>query len=120
MTMKKNVTKTKVGRNDPCPCGSGLKYKRCCMVPVRQKHAADIPELYWRRHRIRLKAEKDVDAIRRAGALVVRTLDLVESRLRAGMTTDEVNAIVHDFTVANGATPAPLHYRGFPKSSCVS
>ena len=36
------------------------------------------------------------------------------------MTTDEINTLVHDFTIKNGATPAPLNYRGFPKSVCVS
>jgi methionyl aminopeptidase len=36
------------------------------------------------------------------------------------MTTDDINTIVHEFTIQNGAIPAPLHYRGFPKSVCVS
>ena len=36
------------------------------------------------------------------------------------MKTDDINAIVHEFTIKNGAQPAPLNYRGFPKSVCVS
>ena len=36
------------------------------------------------------------------------------------MTTDDINTLVHDYTIKNGATPAPLDYRGFPKSVCVS
>ena len=34
------ITSTKVGRNEPCPCGSGLKYKRCCGNPVSTQAAA--------------------------------------------------------------------------------
>lgn len=109
----------KVSRNAPCPCGSGLKYKRCCLnkdLPERP----GLKELYFRKYRIRLKAPKDVEAIRKAGRLAVETLDLVEARIRPGMKTDEINRLVHDFTVRHGAVPAPLNYRGFPKSVCVS
>jgi methionyl aminopeptidase len=44
----------------------------------------------------------------------------VERHLAAGMTTDEINTLVHDFTLRHNAKPAPLNYRGFPKSTCVS
>jgi methionyl aminopeptidase len=109
----------KVGRNDPCPCGSGLKYKKCCLgkknpVPGRYK------DLYYKKHKIHLKEKADIEGIRTAGRLALATLDLVESEIRPGMTTDEINTLVHDFTIKNGATPAPLNYRGFPKSVCVS
>jgi methionyl aminopeptidase len=36
------------------------------------------------------------------------------------VTTDEINTMVHDYTIKHGAIPAPLNYRGFPKSVCVS
>ena len=52
--------------------------------------------------------------------MVVETLDLVEAQIRPGITTDEINTIVHEFTLRHNATPAPLNYRGFPKSTCVS
>ena len=48
------------------------------------------------------------------------TLDLVESRLEPGMTTEAINTIVHQFTIQNNGIPAPLNYRGYPKSVCVS
>ena len=35
----------KIGRNDPCPCGSGKKYKRCCMDNVSKQHAQLIDDL---------------------------------------------------------------------------
>jgi methionyl aminopeptidase len=109
----------KVGRNDPCPCGSGLKYKKCCL----EKELPDVRQpaaLYAQRYKIRLKEPADIEGIRKAGRLVLKTLDLVESRIRPGLTTEAINTIVHEFTVKNGAQPAPLNYRGFPKSVCVS
>lgn len=51
---------------------------------------------------------------------MVRTLDLVESHIKAGITTDLLNTLVHAFTLENGAKPATLNYRGFPKSVCTS
>jgi methionyl aminopeptidase len=109
----------KIGRNDPCPCGSGQKYKKCCMAKGGVE-PANPQEAYARKYGIRLKSPKDIEAIGRAGRLVVATLDLVAPRIRPGITTDEINTWVHEFTVQNGAVPAPLNYRGFPKSVCVS
>lgn len=117
--MKVKTNTDKVGRNAPCPCGSGLKYKKCCLrkngVP-----APDLEETYLRKYGIRLKNKSDIEGIRQAGQLVLDTLDLVESKITPGLITDEINTLVHDYTIKNGATPAPLHYRGFPKSVCVS
>jgi methionyl aminopeptidase len=109
----------KLGRNDPCPCGSGLKYKKCCLGKDAQD-MQDLEELYSRKYSIRLKKPQDIDGIRTAGRLVLETLDLVESKIAPEMRTEEINTIVHEFTLKNNATPAPLNYRGFPKSVCVS
>jgi methionyl aminopeptidase len=109
----------KIGRNDPCPCGSGLKYKRCC-IGKELSIQADIETTYAQKYQIRLKKESDIDGIRKAGRLVMETLSLVESMIRPGLVTDDINTFVHDFTLKNHATPAPLNYRGFPKSVCVS
>ena len=110
---------TKAGRNDPCPCGSGLKYKKCCQ---NKKILAweDIKTLYSNQHDIRLKESGDIEGIRKSGSLVLATLDLVELKIRPDMITEEINTLVHDFTIKNGGTPAPLNYRGYPKSVCVS
>ena len=110
---------SKIGRNDPCPCGSGLKYKKCCMG---KESLGSVPqkERYYREYRIRLKEKEDIEAIKAAGRVAMATLDLVEERLRPGMATDEINTLVHEFTLRSGAIPAPLNYRGFPKSVCVS
>ncbi len=112
--------KLKVRRNDPCPCGSGLKYKKCCLVKEILGDAAANKDLYFRKYRIRLKEQEEIEGIRKAGVLALDTLELVATHMRPGMTTDDINTLVHEFTIKNGAIPAPLHYRGFPKSVCVS
>jgi methionyl aminopeptidase len=110
---------TKIGRNDPCPCGSGLKYKKCCLGKEIWE-IGGIKERYLREHNIRLKERADIAAIEETGRLAIATLQLVESHIAVGIRTDDINSLVHQFTSQNGATPAPLNYRGFPKSVCVS
>jgi methionyl aminopeptidase len=108
----------KVGRNAPCPCGSGRKYKKCCLGSAGKPE--NLKALYAEKYRIRLKEASDIEGIRSAGRLTLDTLDLVESEIRPEITTDDINTLVHEFTIKHGAVPAPLNYRGFPKSVCVS
>jgi methionyl aminopeptidase len=79
-----------------------------------------VKEKYLRLHNIQLKEKPDIEAIRQAGRLALDALDLVESQIRAGLRTDDINTLVHEFTIKRGAIPAPLNYRGYPKSVCVS
>jgi methionyl aminopeptidase len=79
-----------------------------------------IKGVYAQKYNIRLKEEVDIKSIRRAGRLVLKTLDLAETQIKPGTTTDSINNLVHEYTIKNGAVPAPLNYRGFPKSVCVS
>ncbi|HEX2678436.1 MAG TPA: type I methionyl aminopeptidase [Polyangiales bacterium] len=58
--------------------------------------------------------------MREACQLAADTLLMVGPELRAGMTTDDINTLVHDYTVKHGAWPSPLNYNGFPKSVCTS
>jgi methionyl aminopeptidase len=108
----------KISRNTLCPCGSGKKYKRCCLNTSSSTRPSDLQ--YAKKHRIQIKTPEQIEGIRRAGQLVIETLDLVVPHIRPGVTTDEINTMVHDFTIRHGAIPAPLNYRGFPKSVCVS
>ena len=117
------IKSDKLGRNSLCPCGSGRKYKKCCASKDQQTGAPSIPFLkgeYSRKYKIRFKTPEDVEGIRKAGRLALDSLDLAESIIRPGITTEEINTLVHEFTVRNHAIPAPLHYRGYPKSVCVS
>jgi methionyl aminopeptidase len=69
---------------------------------------------------IEIKSPKEIEAMRVVAQLAAETLLLVGDKIRAGMTTDQINTIVHEDTLRQGATPAPLNYRGFPKSVCTS
>jgi methionyl aminopeptidase len=109
----------KVGRNDPCPCGSGRKYKKCCL-PKNGYKRDNVKDIYYREYDIRLKEAGDVEALRLAGQLTIRTLDMIEKHIRPGIATEEINTLVHEYMVKNHATPAPLNYKGFPKSVCTS
>jgi methionyl aminopeptidase len=80
----------------------------------------DIKERYMRDRKISFKDEADIEAIKKAGRLALKTLALVEELIKPGIKTDDINTLVHNHTIKNGAVPAPLNYRGFPKSVCVS
>lgn len=58
--------------------------------------------------------------MRKAGELAASILDDMVDVVRVGITTDEINTICHNKIIAAGAIPAPLGYRGFPKSICTS
>jgi len=67
-----------------------------------------------------IKSPKEIEAMRVVGRMAAETLMVVGETLRAGMTTEDINSIVHDDTLKRGGFPAPLNYRGFPKSVCTS
>jgi len=69
---------------------------------------------------IKIHTPDDFEGMRNAGRLAAQTLDMITEHVQPGVTTDELNTLCHDFTVAHGAQPAPLNYRGFPKSICTS
>ncbi|MCQ8241183.1 type I methionyl aminopeptidase [Rhizosaccharibacter radicis] len=70
--------------------------------------------------RIILHGEQDFVGMRAAGRLAAETLDMITPHVRAGVTTAELDRIIHDYTISRGAVPAPLNYRGYPKSCCIS
>jgi methionyl aminopeptidase len=59
-------------------------------------------------------------ALRRSGRLTAEMLDFITPYVKPGVTTDEINGLVHDYHVKHGAIPGPLNYRGYPKSICTS
>lgn len=58
--------------------------------------------------------------MRKAGLLAAQTLDYITPFVKPGVTTGELDTLCYDFIVKAGAYPAPLYYRGFPKSICTS
>jgi methionyl aminopeptidase len=70
---------------------------------------------------IHIKNKAEIERMRAAGRLAAELLIYIESFVKIGVSTEELNTICHEFTVKRGAIPAPLNYKGsFPKSICTS
>lgn len=82
--------------------------------------------LYFQNHgclvpsRELIKTPEQIEGIRRSGVVNTGVLDLIESEIKAGMSTAKIDRMAFDYTVSHGAIPAPLNYEGFPKSVCTS
>ena len=109
----------KIGRNDDCWCGSGNKYKHC-----HQQFDEKLAELKSAGHKIpthkMIKNTAQIEGIREAGKVNNAILDEVASKIKMGMSTEEINSIVVKATARLGGIAAPLNYEGFPKSVCTS
>lgn len=69
---------------------------------------------------IKIHDEAGFEGMRKAGRLAAECLDFITPHVIPGMSTDELNTLCHDWTLERNAIPAPLNYRGFPKSICTS
>jgi methionyl aminopeptidase len=67
-----------------------------------------------------VKNPEQVEKIRAAGKLAAQAIELAGSQITPGISTNELDVIVHEFLVSNNAYPSTLGYRGFPKSCCTS
>ena len=138
----------KPGANDPCWCGSGEKYKRCHreedarkaggaprarpnavrpgIVSPRRPVPPDIPRPNYAvsgRPRPSPRVDDPVERIRRIRTACRAAAEVLAEGGRAvapGVTTDEIDRVVHDAYVARGGYPSTLNYHGFPKSLCTS
>lgn len=63
---------------------------------------------------------EEIVKMKRAGRLGAETLNYIEKYLRIGMTTKEIDQLVHDYMLSHGAVPATLGYHGWPTSCCTS
>jgi methionyl aminopeptidase len=105
-------------RNELCWCGSGKKYKRCHMDSDR---AAAVPASAFKLPPgVIIKTGEQINGIRKSCRLTRDVLDMVTDKIKEGITTNDINALVHEYTISHGAVPAPLNYNGYPKSVCVS
>ncbi|WP_461207158.1 type I methionyl aminopeptidase [Clostridium sp. DL1XJH146] len=109
----------KLSRNDLCWCGSGQKYKKC-HLELDQKLIKLSKEGYLVPPRRLLLSAKDIEGVRKAGKVTHDVLDIVGNIIKPGVSTEEINILVHNTTIEKGAIPAPLNYSGFPKSVCTS
>lgn len=67
-----------------------------------------------------IKTPEQIEGIRKAGVLNTAVLDKVAEKIKAGMSTLDIDKIVYDYTTSHGGIPAPLNYEGFPCSCCTS
>lgn len=69
---------------------------------------------------INIKTDEEIELMRQSSRLAAEVLLMIEPYVKPGVTTNQLDAICHDYILAKGATPSPLNYRGFPKSICAS
>jgi methionyl aminopeptidase len=123
--------------NDPCWCGSGRKFKRCHrdtaerlqpghLSPMRTV-PPEIPRPDYaetgqpvRTPEARVKSPDIIERMRVAGRAAAEVLEIGGAAVAPGVTTDEIDAIVHQAYIDRGGYPSTLNYRGYPKSLCTS
>ena len=139
----------RLGANEPCWCGSGRKFKKCHrdsdvepgavavqtsrpgavragIVSPRRPVPPEIPRPNYAvsgRPRPSPRVADPVERlarIRRACRAAAEVLAEGARALRPGITTDEIDALVHAAYLARGGYPSTLNYHGFPKSLCTS
>jgi methionyl aminopeptidase len=62
----------------------------------------------------------EIERIRAAGRIAARAIEAAGAAIRPGITTEELDVIVHEFIVGAGAYPSTVGYRGYPKAVCTS
>lgn len=69
---------------------------------------------------VAIHSKEEFEGMRKAGRLAASVLDMVAEHAKPGITTNELNKLCHDMIMGHDAIPAPLGYKGFPKSICTS
>ena len=69
---------------------------------------------------VTIKKDDEIELMRRSGQLAAEVLLMIAPYIKPGVTTNDLNDRCHEFIIKHGAIPAPLNYRGFPKSICTS
>lgn len=111
-----NGTGTQVAKSTP-----GLFARIAGTMPIKvAPKSSTLKEEYKKKFNIILKDPHEIEGIRKAGVLLLEIMDKVETMIQPGLKTDDINTFVHEETIKAGAVPAPLNYRGYPKSVCVS
>ena len=109
----------KLRNEDMCWCGSGEVYESCHM------NFDNKIELYRKKNHVVpprniIKTPVQIEGMRQSSIINVAVLDYVSENIKVGMTTEEINTMVYEKTIAMGGIPAPLNYQGYPKSVCTS
>ncbi len=106
------------GRNDGVLVRQRQKYRNATSISTSAWKSSPRPA---RRFPARFAEDPGRDrGIKRSAEVNIGVLDYVAERIAPGITTEQIDQWVHDYTVEHGAIPAPLDYEGFPKSVCTS
>ncbi|MBS0184848.1 MAG: type I methionyl aminopeptidase [Proteobacteria bacterium] len=81
---------------------------------------ADIDTFLYEEGQIPLHLPSDYEGMRKAGRLAAEVLDYITPYVKPGITTEHLDSLCHAFIIDHKAIPAPLGYKGFPKSICTS
>lgn len=106
-------------KENMCWCESGRLYADCHQaidekIKEFERKGADVPP------RSLIKTPKQIEKIRQSALINTQVLDLVQETIKEGMTTEDIDVLVKEFTAKQGAICAPYQYQGFPKSVCTS
>lgn len=105
---------------DKCWCNSGKIYGECHFKSDRKLAKMSKNHRMIAPSKDLIKSEKDILGIKEAAKINTIVLDEVAKIIKAGITTEEINTLVHNKTIELGGIPAPLNYNGYPKSVCTS
>ncbi|GAQ84390.1 methionine aminopeptidase 1 [Klebsormidium nitens] len=127
------ATKKGAARTDQCPTFAWTGDLRPLPISPRRRVPTSIPRPEWaetgypeqeiesrQQRTVEIRTPKQIAGIRAACKLGREVLDAAAAAIRPGITTDEIDRIVHEATIAGGAYPSPLNYHNFPKSTCTS
>lgn len=105
---------------EKCWCGSDKIYKDCHFETDRKLNKMSKNYKMIAPSKDLIKSPKDIIGIKKAAMINNKVLDLVADFIKEGISTEEINTLVHEKTIEMGGIPAPLNYNGFPKSVCTS
>jgi methionyl aminopeptidase len=106
---------SKIRPNDPCSCGSGQKYKKCCGVAAAKGLLGRFTSAVKG-----VKTPAEIEGMRKACRFNAQLMNYIRPLVKIGMSTGDIDRLVHEYTIGHGHIPAPLNYHGFPKSVCTS
>lgn len=96
-----------------------LSPRRPVPASIERPHYVDVPNPREDGD-VAVKDPETVERMRVAGRIAADAMAAAAERIAPGVTTDELDAVAHEYLLDHGAYPSPLGYKGFPKSVCTS
>ena len=96
-----------------------LSPRRAVPNSIERPHYVDVPDPREDGD-ARIKDAETIERMRIAGRIAAQAMAAAADRIAPGVTTDELDAVAHEFMLDHGAYPSPLGYKAFPKSVCTS